>query len=219
MAVDGELLAGGETDIKGPIARASHASVCYQDKLYVFGGQDDDNNKLGDLWEFDPAAKKWSEICQAEGDFAPKARSGHTAVCRGDKMYIFGGIFELTKELNDMIVFDFKTKKFMEADSSYEPTSPEKSRAAVENQSAYQDASPARTGKGGNSPDRRRRTLGASSPYSPNKKKRLISPSKTTNGDLEGVADGTEKKKDKKDGLSSPTSISMRDSFIIKQAD
>ena len=29
-----------------------------------------------------------------------------------DKMYIFGGIFELTKELNDLVCFDFKTMKF-----------------------------------------------------------------------------------------------------------
>lgn len=27
-------------------------------------------------------------------------------------MYIFGGIFELTKELNDLVCFDFKTMKF-----------------------------------------------------------------------------------------------------------
>ena len=30
----------------------------------------------------------------------------------GDKMFIFGGIFELTKELNDLISYDFLTGKF-----------------------------------------------------------------------------------------------------------
>ena len=30
----------------------------------------------------------------------------------GDKMFIFGGIFELTKELNDLISDDFLTGKF-----------------------------------------------------------------------------------------------------------
>jgi hypothetical protein len=38
----------------------------------------------------------------------PLCRSGHSAVTYGSKMYIFGGILELTKELNDMIVFDFE---------------------------------------------------------------------------------------------------------------
>jgi hypothetical protein len=29
-----------------------------------------------------------------------------------DNLFIFGGIFELTKELNDLIVFSFKEQKF-----------------------------------------------------------------------------------------------------------
>lgn len=117
---------------KGPKPRASHASGCYNDHLFVYGGQDDENGKLGDMWEFDPATNKWTEIVQAEGSFIPQPRSGHTAVVHGSKMYIFGGIFELTKELNDMVIFDFTTKKFLETDT-YEPKSPEKSRIAVEN--------------------------------------------------------------------------------------
>lgn len=36
-----------------PKPRASASSAVYMDKLYVFGGQDDDNCKLNDLWEFD----------------------------------------------------------------------------------------------------------------------------------------------------------------------
>ena len=39
----------------GPCPRASHSAVSNEDKLYVFGGQDDDNNKLSDCWEFDKA--------------------------------------------------------------------------------------------------------------------------------------------------------------------
>jgi hypothetical protein len=45
-------------------------------------------------------------------DFVPKPRSGHSTVVHGNKMYIFGGILELTHELNDLIVFDFETRKF-----------------------------------------------------------------------------------------------------------
>lgn len=130
-------------------------------------------------------------------------------------MFIFGGIFELTKELNDMVVFDFVTKKFMEADSSYEPNSPEKSRMAVENHSAYGEGSPNKTMKG--SPQRRR-TMGGASPYISPAKKRLISPTKTGMTEADQTITKDEKKKEK-DGLSSPTSISMRDSFIIKNAD
>jgi len=42
----------------------------------------------------------------------PSARSGHTMNVFKDKMFIFGGIFELTKELNDLISYDFLTGKF-----------------------------------------------------------------------------------------------------------
>ena len=39
-------------------------------------------------------------------------RSGHTAVVFGNKMYVFGGIYELTHELNDLTSFDFETCQF-----------------------------------------------------------------------------------------------------------
>ena len=105
--VKAEQLAGGATGVKGPKVRASHSNVFHDNKLYVFGGQDDDNNKLGDLWTFDLGSKQWNEVGGDESGFKPIARSGHTAVVWGQKMYIFGGILELTKELNDMVVFDF----------------------------------------------------------------------------------------------------------------
>ena len=105
--VNGTVLGGGETGRTGPIVRASHSAALYGNKLYVFGGQDDDNNKLGDLWTYDLQANSWAEIASGDTGFRPIARSGHTAVVWGQRMYIFGGILELTKELNDMVVFDF----------------------------------------------------------------------------------------------------------------
>lgn len=36
-----------------PCIRASHSSVVHNNKCYIFGGQDDDNNKLSDLWCLD----------------------------------------------------------------------------------------------------------------------------------------------------------------------
>jgi len=34
-------------------------------------------------------------------------RSGHSANIYNGKMYIFGGILELTKELNEMVAYNF----------------------------------------------------------------------------------------------------------------
>ena len=79
-------------------------------------------------------------------------------------MYIFGGILELTKELNDMLVFDFTTMKFVQGEEMPEHmgASPLKRQGTVQQDSYGEAASPTGTRKG-NSPTRRR-TIGAGSP-------------------------------------------------------
>ena len=42
-----------------PCIRTSHSSAVYNGKCYIFGGQDDDNNKLNDLWELDLATETY----------------------------------------------------------------------------------------------------------------------------------------------------------------
>ena len=96
----------GASSKTAPCVRASHSSVHHNGKIYIFGGQDDDNNKLSDLWEFDLATEQWREI-EVAGT-VPSARSGHSANIYKGKMYIFGGIFEITKELSELLVYDFE---------------------------------------------------------------------------------------------------------------
>jgi len=117
-----------------PKPRASSSSAYHNGKLYIFGGQDDDNNKLDDLWEFDTAEHTWKQIQIQDGDLRPLARSGHTAVTYNNKMYVFGGILELTKELNDMLVFDFGSMKFVQGEEApnHEDRSPEKRQGTVQ---------------------------------------------------------------------------------------
>lgn len=80
--------------------------------MYVFGGQDDDNNKLEDLWSFNLTTKTWNQIHYKTSEDFSVGRSGQTAVDYGSKMFIFGGILEVTKELNDLVGFDYKTQTF-----------------------------------------------------------------------------------------------------------
>lgn len=70
MNIECHQLAGGTTECKGPKPRASHASGCFNDHLFVYGGCDDDE-KLGDMWEFNPENSTWTEIVQEEGSFVP----------------------------------------------------------------------------------------------------------------------------------------------------
>ena len=92
-----------------PCPRASHSMACHEGKCYIYGGQDDDNSKLGDLWELDIQSNTY---CQIPIGDEIVGRSGHTASVYNGKMYIFGGILELTKELNEMIAYNFTTKTF-----------------------------------------------------------------------------------------------------------
>lgn len=113
---NGSALTGQLLSSEGPEGRAGHSAVCSENKVYVFGGQDDHNNKLDDMWCFDASTCEWKMTPYMEGDLKPCARSGHTAVTAGSKMFIFGGILELTKELNDLAIFDMKTNKFIQAE-------------------------------------------------------------------------------------------------------
>ena len=81
--------------------------------MWVFGGRDEDNNKLNDLWRFDIAANVWQEVRPVDGIY-PLERSGHCCdVYEGQYMVVFGGIYEITKELNDLHMFDFAKRKWV----------------------------------------------------------------------------------------------------------
>jgi len=198
--VAGECAGGPE----GPTKRASMSVGVHEQKMYVFGGQENDNKKLNDLWCFDLQSGSWSQVDQSGADYKPTPRSGHSTIVYGDKMYIFGGILELTKELNDLVVFNFQTRQFSscsdqqeddlnQTGQNQEMTSPEAKSATLT----------------------KKRTMAANSmSRSPTKK--------MTDSNLPKQL--TASKKDSQDSeaksrLTSPTSVSMKNTFIIKNAD
>lgn len=90
-------------------------------------------------------------------------------------MYIFGGILEVTKELNDLLVYDFKTQKMSVLDKNgdpYEiPNFTSKMEERLANVSQDGGNSPLGRGKTYNSPGRKgnaspmkRSTMGNGSP-------------------------------------------------------
>ena len=93
-----------------PCARSGHSAVFYQPKkqMYIFGGKDSSSQKLNDLWVFDFTTSSWTQIQPSKGKW-PEQRSGHSACLYEHYMFLFGGIFEVTKELNDVQAFNFKT--------------------------------------------------------------------------------------------------------------
>ena len=78
--------------------------------MWVFGGQDDDG-KLNDIWVYDIPTNQWEEI-DLTNDERPMPRSGHSMALHKHYLVIFGGIFEITKEMDDCWVFNMKSKQF-----------------------------------------------------------------------------------------------------------
>lgn len=86
----------------------------YLDNMIIYGGKDDENNKLSDIWIFNFGNYIWTEIQLSPLNYVnPLPRSGHSVSLYKDYMIVFGGIYEVTKELDDLIVFDIKKKKWV----------------------------------------------------------------------------------------------------------
>lgn len=224
------LHAGDPLSKKAPHLRNAHSGICIANtSIFIFGGQDDENNKLGDVWEFNVQTKAWTKR-EVNGQFEGLPRSGHAAVSFASKMYVFGGIFEVTKEMNDLVLFDTKTNKFTILDqngdnaesANYNARIEEQAKASLEgNNSPLQrraTISPNRRGTmgAGNSSPARKSMMGHSG--SPNTSALAKSPSRKPNVSISTGTGGQGSAVDDR-LLSSPTSVSMQNSFIIKNAD
>lgn len=102
-----------EYDTKGvaPVPRAGHSAVVHRDGMFVFGGKDDENEKLKDLWRLDLEHNSWTRLDSPDSAVAP--RSGHSCCVYGDHLLIFGGIQEITKELDDCLVYHIIEEKWL----------------------------------------------------------------------------------------------------------
>ena len=198
-----------------PCPRTGHGAVVIEDDMWVFGGHADEGEKekLNDVWRYNIPSNTWEQVTGIDDKDLPQERSGHAMAVYKHFFIIHGGIFEITKELDDTYLFNTQTKKFIysgETEHKSPVASPSRSREMY--------------GKGGASPVRAR---------SPNKRDTLrvgqSSPSRKVGlSPVKGPLKHSHKKKKKlaakkeakeDDALNSPTSVSMKNSFIIKNAD
>lgn len=127
---------------------AGHSAVIAKDPetgadiMVVFGGKDDENMKLNELWKFDFSLFCWAKLepTNAQHDL-PMPRSGHSSLLYKEKyIAVFGGIFEITRELNDCFLFDIKSSKWFNLFEETGPASPKRLK---------EDSSPVSTKKTG----------------------------------------------------------------------
>lgn len=101
---------------EAPCPRSGHSSVVYEDKennceyMYIFGGKNSKNQKLNDLWKLNLQTLTWSLIIT---DTQITPRSGHSSDVYKDYIVVYGGIFDITRELNDLHIFDLKKEQWI----------------------------------------------------------------------------------------------------------
>jgi N-acetylneuraminic acid mutarotase len=78
--------------------------------LYLFGGLNELNQTLNDMWRFDIGGQTWREVTQY-GD-VPRPRSGHSFSINLDEIYMFGGLIEVTNESDELFKFDLTTNSW-----------------------------------------------------------------------------------------------------------
>jgi len=104
----------------GPNRRSSHSAVVHDEKIYVFGGENENGEALGDFLEYNTETDTWANLTTTH---APSARRSHTAVLHNDKMYVFGG--RPDKEVNDLYEYDFNTSIWTKVDDNGDPAKPD----------------------------------------------------------------------------------------------
>lgn len=104
-----------------PEPRSSFAAALSTDtQFFIFGGSGDNNVKYNDLWEFD--GTQWIQHSKSHGeeassDNAPLQKSGHQiTIYKNRYILVFGGIHEVTYEMNDFKLFDIEKKQWRTID-------------------------------------------------------------------------------------------------------
>lgn len=72
-----------------PPPLTNHLMLVYKNKLYVFGGVYNNEKVSNDVWCFDPAANKWTQV-PTTGNVPPPTNE-HSACVVGDKLFVYGG--------------------------------------------------------------------------------------------------------------------------------
>jgi len=138
----------------------------------------------------------------------PPARSGHSALVVDNKMVVFGGIFDITRELNDTCVFDLtkNTWKVLQFEKELEDISPSKTFMGFGISPLIKKSSLKKSTDKSNIPYFLAKS-GTENPTIPR-------PGLTIN-----TAATADKKVVEKVELKSPASLEMKNSFIIKNSD
>lgn len=76
--------------------------------FYLFGGLTMINETLSDMWQYQVDDAKW--VCVKQKGEVPHSRCGHSLHYFSDKLFLFGGLLEVTQESSETFKFDINTQ-------------------------------------------------------------------------------------------------------------
>ncbi|CAD8049418.1 unnamed protein product [Paramecium sonneborni] len=89
---------------KQPSPRDGSSIAIHNSNLYMFGGKNGDL-RYNDLWSFDLSTQEWNFIPINNLYDIPMSRSGHSLIVYQNQLVLFGGIHDVTWELDDLHIF------------------------------------------------------------------------------------------------------------------
>ncbi|KAL1553457.1 tip elongation aberrant protein 1-like [Salvia divinorum] len=90
-----------------PSKRDSHTCASWNNKIIVVGGEDSSNYYLSDVHILDADTLVWFKL-NTTGQLLPP-RAGHTTICLGKKMFVFGGFSDEQNLYNDVYMLDIES--------------------------------------------------------------------------------------------------------------
>ncbi|CAK56009.1 unnamed protein product (macronuclear) [Paramecium tetraurelia] len=102
-----------------PAPRDGSSITSHNQSVYIFGGKNGDK-RYNDLWQFNMLTLQWIFIGIDSLNEDLRTRSGHSLISYQNKLILFGGIHDVTWELDDLHSFnvDIQKWKTINADTS-----------------------------------------------------------------------------------------------------
>ncbi|CAD8046545.1 unnamed protein product [Paramecium primaurelia] len=94
-----------------PSPRDGSSIAIHNQSLYMFGGKDG-FERFNDLWQFDLSKQEWNFIPILGSSDIPMCRSGHSLIVHENQLILFGGIHDITWELDDLLTYQINNKEW-----------------------------------------------------------------------------------------------------------
>jgi len=155
---------------------------------------------LNEMWRMDLTTHAWEKVNYDESAATtPRGRQGHSMAVYRNQVIVFGGLYEITRELNDFHIFNIEKNEWKRLFRTTNEDDAMSKSDTLKSKKTKRDDSPDATGGSHSKSLQRKQTVKVET-----KKPKAIKSPRATEEPV---------------NLESPTSVTMKQSFLLKQAD